>query len=563
MTGVLKPATLEIEDLNVWFELGRNGGRSYETHVVKNLNLSLGAGERLGLVGESGSGKTTTILAAMGLLPPSARVSGSVRLNGTDILANGDRSVAPHRWKDIAMVFQGAMNAFNPVKTVGWQIAEAMAVHGVARGRAARVQVGELLELVGIPPDHATRFPHEFSGGMRQRAIIAMALSCRPKVLLADEPTTALDVMVQDQVLKLLARLTEELGLALILVTHDLGVVAETCHRAAVMLGGEVVEHGELRALYHDPKHEYTARLFRATPSLDGNLRGASADSKDRPPEAPLLRIRDLRVDYAVPRSLGDIMLRRASRPKPAVRGISLEIAPGEMVALVGQSGCGKTTTVQTILGMIRNSGGSIMLNGTEVTGLGIQQWHPLRRRVQMIYQDPYESLDIRFRVRDTVTEPLRIHGIGRNLEEREALAVQAMERVGLTPAGLYLDRYPHELSGGQRQRVAIAASIVLEPELLLADEPVSMLDVSVRTGILELLSQLRRDARMGILMITHDLSTAANYADRIAVMHEGLIVEEGTAEDVIRRPQASYTRALLASIPNPDPEARRSGAAA
>jgi peptide/nickel transport system ATP-binding protein len=545
---------LELKDLNVWFELGRVAGQARAAHVVRDVSLALAPGERLGLVGESGSGKTTSILAAMGLLPPSARVAGQVLLDGRDILAAGDRSVAPHRWKDIAMVFQGAMNAFNPVKTVGWQIAEAMAVHDVARGAAARARVAELLELVGIPAGHAARYPHEFSGGMRQRAIIAMALSCRPKVLLADEPTTALDVMVQDQVLQLLVKLTEELGLALILVTHDLGVVAQTCHRAAVMLQGEVVEQGDIRDLYRRPRHAYTAKLFQATPSLEGALRGATLPAA----APPLLSIRDLKVDYPAPRGLGDMLLRRSRPPRPAVRGISLDVARGEMVALVGQSGCGKTTTVQTVLGMVRAASGSIAIDGEEVTGHDIRRWQPLRRRIQMIYQDPYESLDIRFRVGDTVMEPLRIHGIGGSRRAQRALAAEALERVGLSPAAQFLDRYPHELSGGQRQRVAIAASIVLQPELLLADEPVSMLDVSVRTGILELLDRLRREARMAVLMITHDLSTAASYADRIAVMHEGRIVEQGSAAAVIRNPQADYTRALLASIPDPDPEARR-----
>jgi peptide/nickel transport system ATP-binding protein len=545
-----------IQDLNIWFGANTGSGRA-EFHVVKNVSLELAPGERLGLVGESGSGKTTTILAAMGLLPANAEVSGRILLDGTDILRSGEASVAPHRWKDIAMVFQGAMSAFNPVRTIGWQIAEAMQMHGVARGVAMTRRIGELLELVGIPADHAARFPHQLSGGMRQRAMIAMALACEPKVLLADEPTTALDVMVQDQVMKLLVRLSKELNLALVLVTHDLAIVAQSCHRAAVMLKGEVVEQGEVGDLYHRPKHEYTRKLFEATPdvfSTPGAPIRTSPVSTKTEPASPLLEVRDISVSYPRVRSLRDVMRGVELDVPSAVENVSLHVDRGEMVALVGQSGSGKTTTLQAILGMVKARSGSIHLNGRDVTGLTSGQWRPLRRQVQMIYQDPYESLDLRYRVRSTVEEPLRVHGIGLTIKERDSLIHAALERVGLTPVERYLNRFPHELSGGQRQRVAIASAIVLKPELLLADEPVSMLDVSVRAGVLELLDELRTDARMGILMITHDLSTAAHYADRIAVMHQGRIVEEGPAAAVVRSPKADYTRALLASIPHPDP---------
>lgn len=545
-----------IQDLNIWFGANTANGRA-EFHVVKNVNLELAPGERLGLVGESGSGKTTTILAAMGLLPATAEVSGRILLGGTDILHGGEASVAPHRWKDIAMVFQGAMSAFNPVRTIGWQIAEAMQMHGVARGIAMTRRIGELLELVGIPADHAARFPHQLSGGMRQRAMIAMALACEPKVLLADEPTTALDVMVQDQVMKLLVRLSKELNLALVLVTHDLAIVAQSCHRAAVMLKGEVVEQGEVSDLYHRPKHEYTRKLFEATPDVfstpEAPVRTSPASTKTES-ASPLLEVRNISVSYPRVRSLRDVMRGAEPEAPSAVENVSLHVDRGEMVALVGQSGSGKTTTLQAILGMVRARSGSIHLNGRDVTGLTSGQWRPLRRQVQMIYQDPYESLDLRYRVRSTVEEPLRVHGIGLTAKERDSLIHAALERVGLTPVERYLNRFPHELSGGQRQRVAIASAIVLKPELLLADEPVSMLDVSVRAGVLELLDELRTDARMGILMITHDLSTAAHYADRIAVMHQGRIVEEGAASAVVRSPKADYTRALLASIPHPDP---------
>ena len=594
---------LKTDDLHVWFDL--SGDR--ELHAVQGVSFELRPGERMGLVGESGCGKTTTILALMGLLPASASVAGRVYLDGEDVLARGEESVSPHRWRDVAMVFQGAMNAFNPVKTIGMQIAEPMELHGTASGRAARAQVRELLELVGISGDRAERYPHEFSGGMRQRAAIALALACQPKVLLADEPTTALDVMVQAQILELLVRLTRDLGLSMILVTHDLPVVAQVCDRAAVMYAGEIVEMGEHVDDLPRPAASVHAHAVRGDSrparrrggALDPG-RAAAARSRDRrlpvhpplrlgvlalpgdasapdrgrsrargavPPERPpgggeagvsaereaLLEVDGLVTRYPVPRGVVGAIARRPKETVHAVEGVSFTIAQGEMVALVGESGCGKTTTAQTVVRMVESESGVIRFRGREITRLSARSLRPLRREIQMIYQDPYESLDPRFTVRDTIEEPLVVHHIGRGKKEREAKVREALERAGLTPPDLFIDRFPHELSGGQRQRVAIAASLVLDPKLLVADEPVSMLDVSVRAGILSLLDKLRKDG-MGILMITHDLSTAAHFADRIAVMYLGRIVEEGPARDVVRNPQHPYTRALITVVPKRDP---------
>lgn len=552
---------LEIVDLNVWFE-PRDTRAADPVHTVKNLSLRVAPGERVGLVGESGCGKTTTILAAMGLLPSTATVGGEVRVNGTNIIGAGEAGINGHRWTDIAMVFQGAMSAFNPVKTIGWQIREALRFHDVAHGKQAVARCRELLDLVGLPPDSDERFPHQLSGGMKQRAVIAMALACDPKVLLADEPTTALDVVVQDQVLRLLVRLCSELGLALVLVTHDLGVVAQACTRAAVMYNGEIVEEGTVDDLYHRPAHPYTRTLFEATPNLDD----VAAVTPSVRSEAPTLIVQDLHVTYSegakrpprqwLRRAMGRQSV-AAAAPADAVDGVSLQVAEGELVALVGQSGCGKTTTLQAVLGMQPVRSGSIQIDGVEVAGLSARAWRPLRRHVQMIYQDPYEALDGRLRIEDTMAEPLLVHGIGDSREQRRTLVAQALRDVGLDPSRL-AQRYPHELSGGQRQRVAIAASLVLRPRLLLADEPVSMLDVSVRTGVLELLDRLRREHRMGILMITHDLSTATAYADRVIVMREGRIVETGTPWQIVHEPADSYTRKLLDSVPSPDPTRHR-----
>ncbi|MCC7127320.1 MAG: ABC transporter ATP-binding protein [Microbacteriaceae bacterium] len=549
-TSTSSVPALELRNLNVWFGAREHKGK-FETHTIRDVNLAVMPGERIGLVGESGCGKTTTILAAMGLLPASADVAGEVLLNGTEIISKGEAGMNPYRWKDIAMVFQGAMSAFNPVKTVGWQISEALEVHRITSGIQTRQRVEELLEMVGLSPEVADQFPHQLSGGMKQRAVIAMALSCNPKVLLADEPTTALDVVVQNQILQLLVQLSIDLNLALVLVTHDLGVVAQSCTRAAVMLNGEIVEDGPIGQLYRSPRHEYTKSLFEATPNI-ADVMARQTEKKTRKPS--LLEVRNLTVRYD--RSPGSLS-RSDSRPA-AVDSISFNLAAGELVALVGQSGCGKTTTVQAIMGMIDVTAGSILVNGSETVGISNRKRRPLRRTMQMIYQDPYEALDVRFTVRDTIEEPLLIHKVGESRAKRQEMIEASLEEVGLTPASRYLNRYPHELSGGQRQRVAIAASIVLRPAILLADEPVSMLDVTLRSGVLDLLDDLRHSHEMGILMITHDLSTAAEHADLIIVMRDGKIVEDGAPKSIIESPKSEYTKLLLESVPSPDPSVKR-----
>ncbi len=542
---------LEVRGLQVSYDLP-DGRRA---HAVRGVDLTLERLQRVGLIGESGCGKTSVLLAMMGLLPRTATVGGEVLLDGEDLIRGGEEMLRRRRWTDIAMVFQGAMNALSPVHTVGAQIVEPMQLHGTASTRAAaRRRTAELLEMVGLSADAARRYPHELSGGMRQRVGIAMALACEPRVLLADEPTTALDVVTQAQVLKLLVELADEAGLALVLVTHDLPVVAQVCQRAAVMYAGEVVEEGPTESLYQAPRHPYTRRLLAATPTLYGGPRSPGAPSRSADGDAPLLEVADLVVRYALRRSLAGTLLRRPRAVVDAVRGVSLRVERGELLALVGESGAGKTTVAHAITRLVDFESGSIRLAGREIGSLRPRDVRPLRRRMQLVYQDPYESLDPRFRVRDLVAEPLIVHERGASEAQRIEQVLEALARTGLTPPESYLDRYPHELSGGQRQRAAIAASLVLEPELLVADEPVSMLDVSARAGVLDLLGALRAEDRMGIIMITHDLSTAAQFADRIAVMHRGRIVEEGPAGTVVDAPRHDYTRTLLAAVPKLPP---------
>jgi peptide/nickel transport system ATP-binding protein len=609
---------LEVRGLEVFFDLPDG-----ELHAVQGVDLSLDPGERLGIVGESGSGKTTTVLALMGLLPPTALVAGEVRLSGKDLLSGGERGCDEWRWSEIATVFQGAMNAFNPVRTVGWQIAEPVQVHGTAARTGARERTRELIALVGLPPGVEQAYPHELSGGMRQRAAIAMALACQPRVLLADEPTTALDVVVQDGILKLLTRLSDELGLALVFVTHDLAAATATCTRIAVMYAGRVVEEGPVGDIRRTPSHPYTRQLFAATPDLfdsravafikgspprldrpiegcpfaprcelrfdrcdnerpalaaiGNGLRSAchlsavltplAADAAPPVAEAPLvvpqvesdslLALEHVFVSFPRRRTATEFVRRRPRKVVRAVDGISLEVARGEMVALVGESGSGKSSIANAIVGNAKLSGGDIVIAGRRVSEMDRQARRRSHQQVQLVYQDPYESLDPRKRVRSIIDEPLRANRIGHGRAERQELAAAALREVGLDPPELFVHRFPHELSGGQRQRVAIAAALVMKPMIIVADEPVSMLDVSIRAEVLQVLDRLRRSLSVAVLMITHDLSTAAHYADRIAVMYLGRIVELGPARDVVRAPRHPYTRALIAAVPDVTPRAQ------
>ncbi|MDX8148595.1 ABC transporter ATP-binding protein [Lentzea sp. BCCO 10_0061] len=490
--------------------------------VVNDVNLALAPGQTLGLAGESGSGKSTVAMSVLRLLPRAASVTGEILLDGDDVATMSWGRLRAVRWAAASIVFQGAMHSLNPVQRVGDQIAEPMRLHGVDGS------VLDLLEQVELPREKARAYPHELSGGQKQRVMIAMALACGPRLVVADEPTTALDVVVQAQVLALMTRLVREQDLGLLMISHDLSVLAQTCDDLAVMHRGELVERGRTREVIANPRHPHTAALTAAFPVIGDP---AHRWAEPAPAPQPLLQVRDLVVDYGRTR---------------AVDGVNLTIGRGEIVALVGQSGSGKTTLARTIMGLRKPSSGRVIFDGVEVgrTGKALKAF---RRQVQLVLQDPSSALNPRHRIFDAVAEGLRVHGIP---GDEESLVTAAVERAELRPASLYLESLPHELSGGQQQRAVIAGALVLEPRLLVADEPVASLDASVRGEIVALLLRLRRELGLASLIITHDLGLAWQIADRVAVMHQGTIVEQGSVEEVLLTPSHDYTRALLRAVP-------------
>jgi peptide/nickel transport system ATP-binding protein len=504
---------LELKNLSVHYGPKR---------VVSEVDLTLAPGQTLGLAGESGSGKSTVAMSVLRLLPKTARVEGEILLDGDDVRTMSWGRLRAVRWAAASIVFQGAMHSLNPVRRVGDQIAEPMRLHG------ARGSVAELLEQVELPREKARAYPHELSGGQKQRVMIAMALACGPRLVIADEPTTALDVVVQAQVLAVMKRLVAEQDLGLLMISHDLSVLAQTCEDLAVMHRGELVERGRTREVIANPRHPHTAALTAAFPVIGDP---AHRWAEPAPQPEPLLRVRDLVVDYGRTR---------------AVDGVDLTIGRGEIVALVGQSGSGKTTLARTIMGLRKPSSGRVIFDGAEVGRSG-KALKAFRRQVQLVLQDPSSALNPRHTVFDAVAEGLRVHGLA---GEQESLVTAAVERAELRPASLYLESLPHELSGGQQQRVVIAGALVLQPRLLVADEPVASLDASVRGEIVALLLRLRRELGLASLIITHDLGLAWQIADRVAVMHQGKIVEQGSVEQVLLTPSHDYTRALLRAVP-------------
>jgi peptide/nickel transport system ATP-binding protein len=506
-------------------------------HAVRDLSLSVRAGETLCVVGESGSGKSMTAHAVMGLLPGSVTArAGAIRLAGRDILGLGEGEMCRVRGREIGMIFQEPMTSLNPVMRVADQIAETFATHGLLDPAAGRARVLALLDEVGLPDPAAIAraYPHELSGGQRQRVMIAIALALEPKLLIADEPTTALDVTTQAQILRLIAELRRKHGTAVLFITHDFGVVAEIADRVAVLQDGLLVEEGPAREVLERPRHAYTQRLLAAVPSL------TPPPPKDLAGAPAAIRVENLSKAYG-----GRGLFRRGRRVEAAAE-VTFAIRRGETLGLVGESGSGKSTVGRCLLRLVEPDGGAIRIGDLSIRELSQGAFRPHRRRIQMVFQDPFASLNPRRRVGTLIAEgPV---ALGAKPDAALARAAELLELVGLPPQAI--DRYPHEFSGGQRQRIGIARALALEPEVLVADEPVSALDVSVQAQILDLIRDLQARLGLAILFITHDLRVAAQVCDRIAVMQRGRIVEEAATAALFSAPRHAYTRQLLAAVP-------------
>ncbi|MCR9137189.1 MAG: dipeptide ABC transporter ATP-binding protein [Alphaproteobacteria bacterium] len=523
---------LEVENLSLSIR---------DMPILHDVDLKIEAGEVLGVVGESGSGKSITALAVMQLLPVGSAWKGSIRLDGNALETYSEKQMCALRGNDIGMVFQEPMTALNPVQTIGDQVAETILVHSGSSRREARRIAREALNRVGLPPEQfpLDRYPHDLSGGQRQRVVIAMAIALRPKLLIADEPTTALDVTTQAQILKLLKSLVEEDDMGLILITHDLAVVADMADHIAIMKDGVIVEAGETVSLFRQMSHPYTRALFEASNHVPTRNPDHGADGSK-----PVIEIDSVVRDYALPRR----SLFSAPDHFRAVDRVSLAIMHGENVGLVGESGCGKSTLTRAILALDAVQGGEIRLDGKLFSTTGEGPDRQMRRRVQVVFQDPYSSFNPRHRVDRLITEPFFLLEKQPDAEERDARIATALSNVGLQPSDAH--KYIHEFSGGQRQRIAIARALIIEPSLIILDEAVSALDVSIRAQILDLLADLSDRLAVSYLFISHDLSVVRAITDRVLVMKAGKIVEEGRTEEVFRNPQHSYTRELLAATP-------------
>jgi peptide/nickel transport system ATP-binding protein len=623
------PPVLQISDLSTHIQLTKS-----VVHAVGNVDLSIAPGEALGLVGESGCGKSMTGLSIMGLLPPGGSiVNGSIKLAGRELVGLSDAELRTIRGNDVAMIFQDPLTSLDPTKTIGYQVAEPVRLHKGASKAAARARATEVLGLVGLPrpAERLGDYPHQLSGGLRQRVMIAMALSCEPKLLIADEPTTALDVTIQAQILALLHDLTDRLGMAMLLITHDMGVIAGHADRVQVMYAGRMVEAAETGNLFRHMRHPYTRALLASIPRLDsssterlftisglppdlarppagcrfaprcslatdkcrsqepplagenqqhrfacwhpvdGPARARAADGRaaggplataglagprrengQAPPGTPLLEVRDLVKEFPV--TAGAILQRKVASVH-AVSSVSFTVSAGETFGLVGESGCGKTTIGRVVVALERPDSGAVLLGGQDVSALSSGELRRQRRDLQLMFQDPYSSLDPRMRVGSIIREPLTIQRVG-SRRDQEQRVFELLDEVGLPRHAV--ERYPHEFSGGQRQRIGLARALTLSPKVIVADEPVSALDVSIRAQVLNLMKRLQADHGLTYIVISHDLAVVKYMADRIGVMYLGKLVEMGSADDIYQRAAHPYTAGLIAAIPVPDPELAR-----
>ncbi|TGP26199.1 MULTISPECIES: dipeptide ABC transporter ATP-binding protein [unclassified Mesorhizobium] len=524
---------LEIENLSL--AIGN-------TPILKDVDLAIAPGEVVGLVGESGSGKSMTALTVMRLLPHLARADGRVAFDGIDILGASEDQMCAMRGDDIGMVFQEPMTALNPVKTIGEQVAEGIRWHTKAGRAEAEERARKMLDRVGLPEARfpLSRYPHELSGGQRQRVVIAIACALKPKLLIADEPTTALDVVLQAQILDLLRDLVSENRMGLLLISHDLAVVTEMADRLTILRRGEVMEAGDTARTLSEQSHPYTRELALASMHVPARPKTHLAGSAK-----PLLEVESVSRDYPGRRK----SLFRPADPIRAVDDVSLTIEPAQSVALVGRSGCGKSTLARMILALDKPTAGAIRFRGETITGKAETELKPARRDMQVVFQDPYGSFDPRQRVESLVAEPLHLLEKRPARIERREMVAHALDEVGLGPRDM--DKYPHEFSGGQRQRLSIARAIITRPKLVVADEPVSALDVSIRAQILDLFAELNQKLGIAYLFITHDLTVARAMSDEVLVMHEGKIVERGRTAEVLDHPRSEAAKALVAAAPD------------
>ncbi|GAB7095168.1 ABC transporter ATP-binding protein [Halolamina litorea] len=626
---------LEVEDLSITYRMDDEA----DVHAVQNVSFSIEAGTTFGLVGESGCGKTTAARSLIGLLDDNGEVTGgSVRKDGRDLTEVSDDELRAARWDEIATIPQNVMNALNPVETVGSQILDVIQLHTDRSQDEAKTHAEDLFEQVGLTPDRLNDYPHEFSGGMLQRAVIAMAMSCDPDLIIADEPTTALDVVVQDEILSELAELQAEMGVAVLVISHDIGVMAEICDDVGVMYAGELMEVGTAEEVFTDPSNPYTMGLANSFPDITDpdrdlvDIPGTAPELKGEHTGCPFVErcpfateecesyrpelaavddgadpnaagsdadghrsrchyvddVERLREDAADPETWGgiagggdavepgdetvfaadgvkkyfdaesgllDSILGREPTPVKAVDGVSFDVKEGEIFGIVGESGCGKSTLGRTMLNLHQPTEGTMSLDGEAIGDIPNEEF---RRAAQVIFQDPFESLNPRMTIQQTLTEPLALLDDDLTYTERIEVARATLEEVGLSPAEEYLSRFPDQLSGGERQRVSIARALVVDPRFLLADEPVSMLDVSIRASVLNILRRLRRDEGLTLSIISHDLSLIRNVSDRTGVMYLGEFVETGDTDRIVEDPKHPYTKALVDSVPVPDPTVER-----
>ena len=564
---------LSIQDLTVKFKT-----QEELITAVNHVSFDIPKGKTVGLVGESGSGKSVTSLATMGLIPmpPGMITSGKILFNGDDLLQKSEKEMRKIRGNRISMIFQEPMTALNPVFRIGSQISEVLRLHkGMTRKQAWNYSI-DLLHQVGIPdPKSKIRaYPHEMSGGQKQRVMIAMAIACEPDLLICDEPTTALDVTIQKQVLELMLNLQQEYHMGMLFITHDLGVIADLADDVVVMYRSNIVEQNHVHTIFKEAKHPYTKGLIACRPMLDGNPKRLltvsdymnedgtekevpaekfepmiKPDKSDIDSHPVLLEVKNLKTWFPVK---GGLFGRTQSHVK-AVDDVSFVVHKGETLGLVGESGCGKTTLGRTILRLQKATGGDVIYDGVNLMDLGKEPMRKMRSRMQIIFQDPYSSLNPRMTIGDIITEPMAIHNIGESKKDRFARAQELMHKVDLKPQ--HLNRYPHEFSGGQRQRICIARAIGVEPDFIICDESVSALDVSVQAQVLNLLQDLQQEMGLTYIFISHDLSVVNYISDRVGVMNQGKIVELDTAKNIYKNPQREYTKRLLDAIPKGIPK--------